>query len=425
MTLTDASHVAADGLATDRLQWSIDAAASRGGGRVVVGPGVHRTGALRLRSHIDLHLEPGAVLQFVPDPALYPPVEARWEGVLGTVHSPCLYAHGESGIAITGPGIIDGAGATWWETFRERRNELAHPRPTLIGLHECDRVMIRDVELRNSPAWTVHPARCEDVSITGVRIQNPADSPNTDGIDPESCRNVRISDCHIDVGDDCIALKAGTERTSERIPCENVAVTNCTMVHGHGGVVLGSEMAGGVRNVVISNCVFQSTDRGIRIKTRRGRGGLIENVRVSGIVMDDVICPFTVNSFYHCGPEGRAPQVSDRSRLPVGAGTPRICGLHVAHVSATRVRAGAAHLFGLPEAPLTDITLDDVSVSFADDPLPGVPEMADGLEPVTREGLRLGFVQDATLSRLRVRGVQGDVLTLEECDGVSSDGVGR
>ena len=419
VTLTDEPQLAAAGLVTDSLQQQIDDAASRGGGQVVIGPGVHRTGALRLRSGIDLHLTAGAVLQFVPDPALYPPVQARWEGVLRTVHSPCLYAHGETDLAITGLGSIDGGGATWWETFRERPDALAHPRPTLIGLHECRRVTLRDVSLRNSPAWTVHPALCEDVRITGVRIQNPADSPNTDGIDPESCRDVRISDCHIDVGDDCIAVKAGTERTPDRVPCENIVITNCLMVHGHGGVVLGSEMAGGVRNVVVSNCVFQGTDRGIRVKTRRGRGGLIENVRVSGIVMDDVISPFTVNSFYHCGPEGKAPQVGDRSPQPVDSGTPRIRGIHLAHVTATRVRASAAHLFGLPEAPLTDVTLDDFSVTFAEDAVPGTPEMADGLGPVTHEGLRLGFVQDAVLSRMRVRGVRGEVLTLEECDGIS------
>jgi len=172
------------------------------------------------------------VLRFVPDPALYPVVQARWEGATGPVHSPCLYAHGEEDVAITGLGTIEGEGGPWWD--RQREGTLEHPRPTLIGLHECRRVTLRDVTLRNSPAWTVHPALCEQVTISGLRILNPADSPNTDGINPESCRDVHISGCHIDVGDDCIAIKAGTEATAARVPCENITVTGCTMVHGHG-----------------------------------------------------------------------------------------------------------------------------------------------------------------------------------------------
>src|SRR5699024_11079552 len=147
---------------------------------------------------------------------------------------------------------------------------------------------------------------------------------------------------------------------------------------------IGSEMSGDVRNVVISNCVFQGTDRGIRIKTRRGRGGSVADVRVTNIVMDDVLCPVTVNAFYFCGPDGKDPHVGDRSARPVDAGTPRIRGLHLAHVIAKNVHASAAHVFGLPEAPLTDFTLEDLHVSFAEAPRPGAPEMARGVEATTR-----------------------------------------
>ncbi|WP_304502055.1 glycoside hydrolase family 28 protein [Brachybacterium sp. FME24] len=412
---------AAADLATARLQRAIDEAATRGGGRVVVPAGVHRTGALRLRTGIDLHLEAGALLQFVPEPELYPAVQARWEGAVGLVHSPCLYAQGEKDVSITGLGTIDGGGQAWWDTFRHRRAELAHPRPTLIGLHGCTRVTIRDVALRNSPAWTVHPALCDDVTISSIRISNPADSPNTDGIDPESCRNVRISDCHIDVGDDCIAIKSGTEHTPERVASENIVITNCTMVHGHGGVVIGSEMSGSVRNVVISNCVFQGTDRGIRVKTRRGRGGAVEDVRVTGVVMDDVLCPITVNPFYFCGPDGKDPHVGDRSAREVDGGTPQIRGLHLAHVTAKNVHASAGHLFGLPEAPLVDLTIDDFLVSFAADPRPSSPEMAAGVEPRTRSGIELGFLSGGALRRVRVSGADGDVVTTHACEGVDLD----
>jgi len=406
-------HTLDETLATATLQAAIDDAAAAGGGTVVVPAGTHRTGALRLRSHVELHLEAGSRLEFVPDPALYPPVDARWEGATATIHQPCLYAHGETGVAITGLGTIDGGGAAWWDTFRHDRDSLAHPRPTLIGIHGCEHVTIRDVTLTNSPAWTVHPLLCQDVSVSGVRIHNPADSPNTDGINPESCRNVRISDCHIDVGDDCIAIKAGTERTAERVPCENVTITGCTMVHGHGGVVLGSEMSGGIRNVVITGCVFQGTDRGIRLKSRRGRGGVVEDVRVTNVVMDGVLCPFVINPFYFCGPDGKEPWVADRNPYPVDERTPAFRRIHLAHVTARGVHAAAAHLYGLPEAPLSEITLDDVAISFADDARPGVPAMAAGVDPVARAGLRVGYLADSTFSRVRVVGAQGPELVVE------------
>ena len=416
----DSTTFASD-LATTWIQAAIDQADAAGGGRVVIPAGYHRTGALRLRSGIDLHLEAGAVLAFVADPALYPVVNARWEGALEEVYSPCLYAQNATDVSITGLGTIDGGGAAWWDVFRNRREELSHARPSLIGLHSCERVTIRDVKLRNSPSWTVHPALCADVTISGISILNPADSPNTDGINPESCRNVRISDCHIDVGDDCIAIKAGTEYAPNRVSCENIAITNCTMVHGHGGVVLGSEMSGGIRNVVISNCVFQGTDRGIRIKTRRGRGGFVEDVRVTNIVMDGVLCPFTVNPFYFCGPDGKDPQVSDRGVHDVTEATPSIRRIHISNVSARNVDACAGFLFGLPEQPLAELTIRDVSISFATDPKAGEPDMALGVEPMIQTGFLLGFLEDSEISGIRVHGVVGPLVTTESCTRLSVD----
>src|SRR5699024_9984236 len=176
-------------------------------------------------------------------------------------------------------------------------------------------------------------------------------------------------------------------------------ITGCTMVRGHGGVVVGSEMSGGVRNVVLSNCVFQGTDRGIRLKTRRGRGGLVERLVVASVVMDDVLCRRTVSRLYFCGPDGKAPHVGDRHPRDVDAGTPHIRGLRLAHIVASRVRASAAHVFGLPEAPLGDLSIDDFSVDFAADPEPAVPEMAAGLEPGGGPGIALGNVGGAAPTR--------------------------
>ncbi|HLS93073.1 MAG TPA: glycoside hydrolase family 28 protein [Microbacterium sp.] len=392
---------------TSALQTAIDDAAARGGGRIVIPAGVHVTGALRLRSRTELHLEAGAVLRFATDPTLFPAIDARWEGERREVHQPCLWARDETDVSITGRGTIDGAGEAWWRAFREDPSSLALPRPTLVGLHGCSRVEVSGVTLVNSPAWTLHPLLCDDVRISGVRIVNPPDSPNTDGIDPESCRNVRISDCHIDVGDDCIAIKAGSERSAERVACENIAIANCTMLRGHGGVVIGSEMSGGVRRVVIANCVFQGTDRGIRLKTRRRRGGIVEDVRVTNVVMDDVLSPLVINPFYFCGPDGKLPHVADRARHPVDAGTPRFRRIHLANVTATRVRSCAGWVSGLPEAPIEDLTLDDVVMTFAPDAQPAVPAMADGVPAMAGEGLHVAFAAGVRIRGARIGALAG------------------
>ena len=157
----------------------------------------------------------------------------------------------------------------------------------MIELLRCTNVRLEGITCRNSASWTVHPLVCDNVTVDGITIANPPDSPNTDGINPEACSNVRIANCHIDVGDDCITIKSGKEHEPFRSsrPCENITVTGCTMLHGHGGVVIGSETAGGVRHVAIANCVFDGTDRGIRIKTCRGRGSAVEHVSVSNVVM--------------------------------------------------------------------------------------------------------------------------------------------
>ena len=158
-----------------------------------------------------------------------------------------------------------------------QERQVNHPRPRLISFESCTNVLVEGLTLTNSPSWTLHPFDCENVTVTKVTIVNPANSPNTDGINPESCRNVHIANCHVDVGEDCVTTKSGTEHDREHLsPCENITITNCTMVHGHGGVVIGSEMSGDVRNVVISNCVFVGAGRGIRQvpprARRRGRG---------------------------------------------------------------------------------------------------------------------------------------------------------
>lgn len=175
-------------------------------------------------------------------------------------------------VSIVGRGVIDGRGQIWW------KNPENEHRPRVIQTILCDDVVIDGITIINSPMWTIHPMCCNNVRVSNVTINNPVDSPNTDGINPESCSGVHITNCTIDVGDDCLTLKSGTETDyfQKQYPCENIVVSNCVMRNGHGGVVIGSEMSGGVKNITISNCIFDGTDRGIRIKTRRKRGGMLK-----------------------------------------------------------------------------------------------------------------------------------------------------
>lgn len=398
---------------TSGIQAAIDAASLAGGGTVFVPAGIYLTGSVSLRSHIELRLSPGCVLKFSTDPAEYPIVESRWEGANRQVYASCLYGADLENVSVTGGGRLDGCGQAWWDRYRGASEELRYPRPKLIGLDRCRRVTLRDLHLVNSPSWTVNPMRCRDVTIDNLSILNPADSPNTDGINPESCSGVRIVNCHIDVGDDCIAIKSGTEDAEERIPCENISIADCTMLHGHGAVVLGSEMSGDIRNVVIQNCVFKETDRGIRFKSRRGRGGIVEDIRVSNIVMENVICPFILNLYYFCGPRGQDRYVWDKNPYPVTKETPIFRRIHFAHITARQVHAAAGFLYGLAEMPISEVTFDDIEISMAEDATPGLPAMMADLEPMRARGFYLGNVRDIAFHRVRVAQHEGPAFYIE------------
>lgn len=395
----------------EAIQRAIDEAAAQGGGRVTVPAGVFETAGLVLRSHVELHLESGAVLRFTDDFDAYPIIRTRWEGFEQDSYRPLIYAKGEENVALTGLGTLEGCGGKWWAAFRA--GEMRAARPCFICFEDCRRVRMEGFKVTNSPAWTVHPLRCENVTIHGLTVVNPADSPNTDGIDPESCRNVRISDCHIDVGDDCIAVKAGTEDADERVPCENITVTGCTMVHGHGGVVLGSEMSGGIRRVAIAGCVFDGTDRGIRIKSRRGRGGSVEDVSVTGVVMNDVLCPLVVNLMYFCGKDGKAPVVSDPNPQPVDGRTPHVRRIRMADIVVTGAKSAAACLYGLPEAPLEDISIVNTQIHLVESE-PQVPVMNALAVPVTCCGLRAEHVRGLHMTDLRIVGARGEAIAQKD-----------
>lgn len=294
-----------------------------GGGTVLIPKGNYYTGPVTLKSNVNLHLEEGAALRFLTDTKLYfPAVLTRWEGLDCYNAHPLIYAYGETNIAITGKGIIDGQGANenWWSMCgasqygwkegmisqsngaRERLlmwGETSTPvyqrvftpedgmRPQLINLYGCHTILIEGVTLLNSPFWVIHPLFCESMIVRGVHIFNRG--PNGDGCDPESSKNILIEDCLFDTGDDCIAIKSGRNADGRKwnIPSENIIVRNCKMKNGHGGVVIGSEISGGYRNLFVENCEMDSPelDRVIRIKSNPCRGGIIENIYVRNITV--------------------------------------------------------------------------------------------------------------------------------------------
>lgn len=292
-----------------------------GGGRVVVPAGEFYVGPIILKSNVNLHLEKGAKLKFIPKQSLYfPAVLTRWEGIDCYNAHPLIYANGETNIAITGKGVIDGQASneTWWHMSghprfgwkegmtsqkkggRDRLFHLAENfepvykrkmtpqdglRPQLVNLNNCDRILIEDVTLTNSPFWIIHPVFCENLIVRRARMVSRG--PNTDGCDPESTKNVLIEGCYFDTGDDCIAIKSGRNADGRKwnIPSENIIVCNCHMKDGHGGVVVGSEISGGFKNLFIENCTMDSPeqDRAIRIKSNTCRGGIVENIYARNI----------------------------------------------------------------------------------------------------------------------------------------------
>ena len=367
---------------SDAIIKAISEASGKGGGTIFFPAGEYLTGPIHLQSNITLYIDAGARIIFSDDFEDYlPMVESRFEGVDVTNFSPLIYANGAENITIMGRGSLDGSGKEWWLTFfkliklgkdtttqwqelfkennagiilpdNPQMMELGFLRPPFIQFMHCKNIRIEGVTIRNSPFWTVNPEFCENVTVEGITILNPP-SPNTDGINPSSCRNVHISNCHISVGDDCITIKSGKDEPGrlKNVPAENYTITNCTMLSGHGGVVIGSEMSGGVRKIVISNCVFDGTDRGIRIKSTRGRGGVVEDIQVSNIVAKNIKKEiFMFNLRY-----------SQTKPEPVSERTPRFRNIHISNVTGNAKQICAVK--GLEEMPVKDLSFSNIDVN--------------------------------------------------------------
>jgi len=377
----------ADGstLDTAAIARAIAACAKAGGGRVLVPPGTFLTGAIHLKSNVELHVAEGATLKFDTSPYSYPLVFTRWEGMELMNYSPLIYACQEKNIGITGKGTLDGQGSeqAWWpwkgpwrgttaygwkdgmQDQRQARKKLfamaeaAVPvkdrvfgegsmlRPPFIQPYLCENVLIADVRVRNSPFWNIHPVLCRNITLRGVDIFGHG--PNNDGVDPESVDHMLIEDCSFDTGDDCIAVNSGRNADGRRLatPSQNILIRNCRMKEGHGGVVVGSQISGGARWVFAENCRMDSPDLwyAIRFKNNALRGGLLENFYYRDL---DV------------GRVGRAAITADFN-YEEGANGPFIPQLKNVVVERLRVKHAVRVLDsqGLPQAPVNDITIRD------------------------------------------------------------------
>ncbi len=384
-------------LCTEAFSKAIDELSRQGGGRLSVPQGVWFTGPIVLKSHVDLHLEKGAVILFSGDMDLYPVIETNYEGELRKHCQSPVSAVGQTDIAITGQGIIDGNGICWrplkkekvtegqWKKFTSKggvfpRSTMWYPseervkmRPVLLYLESCRNVLLQGVTFQNSPNWCLHPLLCENLIVDQVMVRNPAYAQNGDAIDVESCRNVLVINSSFDAGDDGICLKSGRDEQGRRRgrPTENVVVDGCTVFNGHGGFVVGSEMSGGVRNIWVNDCQFLGTDAGLRFKSCRGRGGVVENIYIRNISMADILGDaVTFDLFY--GGKSVIEQLESGERInniaaePVGEGTPVFRNIDIQHV-VCRGAHRALWFNGLPEMPISDIRLSDITIQ-ADEP---------------------------------------------------------
>jgi polygalacturonase len=339
-------------LDTGAIQRAIDEVGGRAErGTVVFPAGTYLSKPIFLRSHLTLELEKGAMQKATDEPADYEdPKEEK--GVMAFINGRNL-----TNIFIDGKGTIDGSGERWWPPVKEaKKNGQPEPRrrPRMIVLTKCKEIGIQGVTLQNSPSFHLVPTDCEDVVINRITVRAPADSPNTDAIDPSACKRVLIANCVLDVGDDNVALKSGHFVSGRSAACEDITVVGCTFLHGH-GMSIGSETVGGVRNLSVSNCTFRGTVSGLRIKSYRGRGGLVENITYRDIKMTDVKIPINITGYYPKIPKEDTAQ-------PMTAETPIYRDIRILNLTATSPQS-AGFIVGLPECVVSNVIMENVRIS--------------------------------------------------------------
>lgn len=407
-----------DGLTlnTVSINSAIEKLSKKGGGVVEIPSGLFLTGPIVLHSNINLHLKTGATLLFTSDFGQYPLVQGNWEGVPQMRNQSPISANKATNIAITGNGIIDGNGDAWRMVKKDKLNETQwkklvssggvlsedkktwYPsaksikgsqeknpgfissdktaeyyqsvkdflRPNLVVLNECRNILLEGVVFQNSPAWCLHPILSEQLTVRNVRVKNPWYAQNGDGIDVESCKNVLIENSVFDVGDDALCIKSGRDEEGRKrgVPTENVTIKGCTVYAAHGGFVIGSEMSGGARNIYVSNCTFIGTDIGLRFKTTRGRGGIVENIFVENIYMKDIPGEAILFDMYYMAKDP-IPLAGEKRELPkvefkpVDETTPQFKNFVIKNVFCNGAEK-AIFIRGIPEMHVKEVKLSNI-----------------------------------------------------------------
>ncbi|MFO7934761.1 MAG: glycoside hydrolase family 28 protein [Bacteroidales bacterium] len=401
-------------LNTEAINKTIETCSNEGGGKVIIPEGVWVTGPIRLQSNVNLHVDHGAVVLFSEDFDDYPFIYSYFEGRRDYRAHPPLYGDTLENIAITGNGIFDGSGDAWrpvkkmkttedqWEelvssggvvsedgrvwwpneyayqvsldpdkyrsmldTIPDKEKYKAFYRPALVQLISCDRVLLEGPLFQNSPGWCIHPLMCSNLTVNDIRVKNPWYAQNGDGIDVESCSNVRIRDSYFDVGDDAICIKSGKNEEGRKrgMPTQFVEVTNCVVQRGHGGFVVGSEMSGGVRDIWVSDCSFLGTDVGLRFKSTRGRGGVVENIHIENIRMIDIARDAIIFNLFYAGLSpvemGKNPIEGLIENAPgVSVETPEFRNITIRNINCQGAER-PLHVLGLPEMPVSGLSLEN------------------------------------------------------------------
>jgi polygalacturonase len=446
-------------LNTESINEAILTCSEAGGGRVVIPEGVWVTGPIRLQDNVDLHVAEGALVQFSGNFDDYPFVPSYFEGRKVYRAMPLLFGDSLSNIAITGKGVFDGSGGAWRPVKKMKTTESqwrnlvnsggvvndkgdiwwpssyayevskdpekymydignmpdrdlykAYFRPPLVQLISCDTVLLEGPMFQNSPGWCIHPVLCSQLTVNDIMVVNPWYAQNGDGIDVESCKYVSIRNSNFDVGDDAICIKSGKNEEGRRrgVPTQYVEVDNCIVHHGHGGFVVGSEMSGGVKDIWVSNCTFLGTDVGLRFKSTRGRGGVVENIHIDRIRMINIARDAIIFNLFYAGlaptEMGENPVENLLTNAPpVSEETPVFRNIHISNINCQ----GADHalqIMGLPEMPVKGLTLENSVFS-------------------TERGVSCLFASDLSLSEVLVRTGDHPTVTLTNVQGAEIKGV--
>ncbi len=407
---------------TVAIQTAINCTPRRG--RLYFPEGTYLTAPLNLKSHTTIHLAKGATIIGTTDVDRYPVIPGRthdlvtgeehyfgtWEGNAVSMRQALICAEYAENIKIVGRGVIDGnaQNSTWWIDVKKQ----PHGRPRLVFANRCKNVALHGVIAQNAASWQLHPYYSKNLQFIDLEVYAPKDSPNTDALDPEACDVVDIIGCKFSVGDDCIAIKSAKIELGRKLktPANRHTIRNCLMQFGHGAITLGSEMAGGVTNLTVNQCVFDNTDRGLRIKTRRGRGkdAVIDGVLFENIKMSGVLTPIVINMWYNCcDPDRYTEYVWSRESFLVDERTPRLGSFVFRNMTCEDCSVAACYCDGLPEAPIESIALEDITFTYKEDAKPGVPAMRNFAEPFCRVGMYFDNVGELTVKNVKLAGNVG------------------